>query len=158
MVAFLRFADFIDRRRKFCLVLLILTTVIAAIMAAGMRYDFRPQALFAGDDDLVDFAETVRRTFGDEHAHLLVLVEVIGERDVFGNEALVWQALVCRDLRRLEAAQRLDAVVFLRPRDLVCCEVGPWDRRWSVVYQWTTTPCDGCGRLLTTAVLLKRIS
>ena len=104
MVAFRRFADFIDRRRKFCLVLLILTTVIAAIMAAGMRYDFRPQALFAGDDDLVDFAETVRRTFGDEHAHLLALVEVSGERDVFDNEALAWQALACLDLRRLEAA------------------------------------------------------
>lgn len=114
MVLFRRFADLILRHRVLGTVLLVAVTLAALLVATRVRYDFRPEAVFAGDDDLVQYSQKVRETFGTQD-DILVVVEAIGRRDVFDPELLTWQWKVSRDLWRLDQVRRVDAAVLLRP-------------------------------------------
>jgi hypothetical protein len=127
---FRSFAVVIDRYRTFWFVSLVVVTIASAYAAFNIRYDFRPQALFEGNDDLVHYAEQFRETFGYEDAVLLIVAEsVVAEQDALDAELLQWQAEVFRALYlkfknsakdESPRIRRVDAAALLRmPRKLL---------------------------------------
>ncbi len=113
------FADLVDRYRRFWFALLVVVTVAAGFAATTIRYDFRPQALFAGSDDLVRYSEEFHATFGHEDAVLLIVAEATEQgRDTLDRDLLAWQAEVYRQLvaefKDTSLVDRIDAVVTLK--------------------------------------------
>ncbi len=107
--------NLVDRHRAEVLGLLIVATVASGFAAQRIRYDFRPRALFAGDDNLLEVADQVRETFGSDNAVALIIAEAVGDRDALDQELLTWQARVAREVKQLEGTADVDAVVLLRP-------------------------------------------
>lgn len=96
-----RLANGLIRFRWPVLTVLALITGAAIALAVQIDFDFTPQAIFQGQDDIVVFSEKFKETFGYEDAVLLVVIEARGARDVLDRELLTWQAAI---------GQRLDAL------------------------------------------------
>ncbi|HSG70243.1 MAG TPA: MMPL family transporter, partial [Planctomycetaceae bacterium] len=82
----------LDRRPFFVLVLLLSITLLTGGLATQLKFEFSPQALLAGNDDLIRDLEEMKRTFSIQDSVLLVVIEATGDRDVIAPEILNWQA------------------------------------------------------------------
>lgn len=132
---FRKLAHFIDRRRRLLLIVVAITTVVAAVASLRMQFDFRPQALFASNDELVRYGEELRAEFGYEDAIVLILAEATGDHDALDRRLLTWQGLVGEELAALPAVERVDSVPRLqqpRPRLLGRTTIGPLIRELPV--------------------------
>jgi len=115
----MRFAEFLIRHRWAILVVLAAVTAWAVTLAPRIRFDFTPQAVLEGRDDLVGYAERFKETFGHEDAVLLVVVEATGKADVLDRAALSWQGRAARRIAKLPHIQRVDSIAGLEVPRLV---------------------------------------
>jgi len=120
-------ADRLIRHRWAVLLILAAMTAAAVSLAPRLRFDFTPQAIFQGNDDLVDYDEAFKAAFGHDDAILLVLLEATGRRDVLDRRALTWQAEVARDLAAVPGVLRVASVTGL-PLDRQPMWRPPWIR------------------------------
>jgi predicted RND superfamily exporter protein len=97
----MRLQERLIRYRWTILIAVAAVTLAAAAIVPCIRFDFTPQAVFAGNDGLVACCEEFKKTFGYEDTRLMVLLEATGDRDVLDREALSWQARVASDLASL---------------------------------------------------------
>ena len=94
-------------------------TLAGAALAPSLRFDFTPQAVFQGNDDLLLYDEEFKRVFGYQDAVLLVILEATGADDVLSQPALAWQVRSAGELQALADIQRVEALVLLQvPRRL----------------------------------------
>ena len=70
---FVRLAKYLVRFRWIILPIVAAVTFAAAAIAPRVRFDFTPQAIFAGHGDLVTYSEEFKETFGYEDAVLVVV-------------------------------------------------------------------------------------
>src|SRR5262245_64863344 len=77
-----RFAEFLVRRPRVVSVLLVVSVVAALACARGVKFDFSPQAIYRGNDELVSYSEAFKQTFGYDEAVVLVVLEASGAADV----------------------------------------------------------------------------
>jgi uncharacterized protein len=113
-----RFADLLSSRPIFVMVGLLAVTVASGIAATQVRFEFSPQALFRGDDELVEQLQQFKDTFVYEDSVLMVVLEATGERDLIDKDVLTWQAklverlevvphvLSCASLATIEVPRR----------------------------------------------------
>jgi hypothetical protein len=129
-----RLAILVVRQRRMVLLLFGLLTLVAACISLQLQFDFTPQALFAGQHDLVEFNEQTKQTFGHTDNIMLVVQTVTGqsasnkrghngqgsnkqeivEHDMLTPAALNWHVKVCQHLRKLPGIERIDALATLR--------------------------------------------
>ena len=92
-------------QRTLALSLVLVATLCAAVISLSVRFDFTPQAVFAGEDGLVSYLEEFKATFGYEDSVLLIVVRSIDEQDVLSQELLNWQ---------IESEHAFQAVPFVQ--------------------------------------------
>ncbi|MHC4393357.1 MAG: MMPL family transporter, partial [Planctomycetota bacterium] len=126
---FERMGILLKRRSKSVALVLGLLVIPAAFAIPKLRFDFTPQAIFEGDDDLVSTAEDVRHTFGyDDAVVLLILADDETEAGSVAEAAsgvdlepqvtlptLLWQAEV---LTAIEDAGAVESVASLTRAEL----------------------------------------
>lgn len=109
----MRFAAFLVRYRWPVLGAVALVTAGAVALLPRIRFDFTPGAAFRGDDELVTYAESFKKTFGDSDAVLLVVLESTGEADALAAPALTWQARAAERIAEAPGVERVDAIATL---------------------------------------------
>ncbi len=109
-----RLTTFVVLYRKTVLVAICVLTLVAARYSAQLQFDFTPQALFAGQHDLVEFSEKTKQTFGHSDNMLLVVQTATGKDDLLTPTALDWHVQLCRRLAQFPEIERIDALATLR--------------------------------------------
>lgn len=123
-----RLALLLVRQRRLVLLLFGLLTLVAAWISLRLQFDFSPQALFAGQDDLVDFNEQTKQTFGHTDNIMLVVQTAVGPamtdaqgmlssadaRGMLSPTGLNWHVKVCQQLKEVPGIDRIDALATLR--------------------------------------------
>jgi len=114
-----RLAVLLVRQRRVVLLLFGLLTLVAAWISLRLQFDFTPQALFAGQHDLVDFNEQTKQIFGHTDNIMLVVQTatgpaIAGAKDMLSPTALNWHVKVCHQLLKLPGIDRIDALATLR--------------------------------------------
>lgn len=105
-----RLADLIVANRWMVLLLVALTTVFAAAQLRNLRFDFTVQALFAGEEEELEFSKQFNDTFAHENNVLVVILEATGTDDVLTPQAIDWQTNFAN---QLEAIPQIESVVGL---------------------------------------------
>jgi predicted RND superfamily exporter protein len=103
----------LQRLWPFVLAAVLALAGLAAAIAPGMRFDFTPQALYAGGDDLVARGEAFKETFGYDDATVLLVLEAPDGRSTLEAAPLVWQrdlAVALGDTDRFESVLSLPTV------------------------------------------------
>jgi len=111
---FRKLAAFLIRRRWIVLAVLGAATVAGGVLAPFIDFDFSPQAVLNGSDDLVAHSEDFKRAFGYDDTAVLVVLEATGDRDVLDRRALTWQTEVARDLAGLPRVEDVRSLAVLR--------------------------------------------
>lgn len=93
-------------------------TLFASWSATGMRFDFAPQSIYAGRDDLVEDAQEFKQAFGYDDSVLQVILVAKGEPDVLEPEALDWQVSIAHDLDRLKDVVRVESLGSITTRKM----------------------------------------
>ncbi len=91
-------------------VLLLGTTLVSAMAAMQMKFDFAPQSLYAGWDDLLRASQEFKEAFGHDDSVIQVVMQSTGERDVLHHAALNWQVKVANKLRQLPGVVRVESL------------------------------------------------
>ena len=91
-----RLADLLIRHPLLVMAVLLTVTAAAVALALQIQFDFAPQAMLKGDDNLVRELEDFKRTFAYEDSVLMIVLESTGETDVIVPMALTWQSEVAR--------------------------------------------------------------
>ncbi len=102
----------LTHRRLVWLFLAGLTLGLGAL-ARDLQFDFSPQALYAGDDDLLTYAEAFRADFGHEDAVVLVLLEAQDTPDVLTPPALEWLRAAGDACARVPHVREIESVAHL---------------------------------------------
>lgn len=110
----MRIARYLLRYRWWVVACLSALTLAGAALAPSLQFDFTPQAVFEGNDDLLHRDEEFKRVFGYQDAVLLVVLEATGGDDVLGEAALAWQVRAAGQLQALTHVQRAEAMVLLQ--------------------------------------------
>src|SRR5262249_5897352 len=93
---------------------LLMASVVGALaLAPGLQFDFSPQGIYRGDQELVGFSEEFKRTFGYDEAVVLVVLEALGEDDVLDAPALEWQREIAGDLARIDSVCSVESLSTL---------------------------------------------
>jgi predicted RND superfamily exporter protein len=108
-----RFAEFLLHHPRSILVCLLASVCVALALLPGLTFEFTPAAIYRGNDDLVDFAENFKRSFGYDETIALVVLEAVGELDVLEAEPLQWQRDIAGDLQRLPHVLSVESLVTL---------------------------------------------
>ncbi len=109
-----RCARILVRFRKPVTIALLISTVVAGLIARDIRFDFSPQSVFDSDDGALQRAEEFRETFRYEDAVLFVLLEASGDDDTLTRTALSWQYRMAEQFARLSAVQRIESIPTLK--------------------------------------------
>ena len=105
---------FLVRRRAWVLAVAALITAAAAFLAVRIQFDFSPQAVLEGDDDLVRRCEQYKAAFGSSDSVVLVVVEATGKADALSAEALTWQVRAGRRLAGLAMVRQVESLTDLK--------------------------------------------
>src|SRR5262245_5941251 len=109
-----RFAEFLVRHPRTVSGLLVVSVVAALACARGLKFDFSPQAIYRGDDELVSYSEDFKRTFGYDEAVVLVVLETVGGDDVLGVRALQWQQEIAAEIQKIPRVRSVDSLATLQ--------------------------------------------
>jgi predicted RND superfamily exporter protein len=110
----LRFADFLLSHPILVFGGLLLSAFISLAIARGVKFDFTPQSIYRGNDELLAYAEEFKQTFGYDEGILLVVLKANGEQDALSVPALQWQIDICEQLKTVPGVIRTDAVGTLQ--------------------------------------------
>ncbi|MGQ0635368.1 MAG: efflux RND transporter permease subunit [Planctomycetaceae bacterium] len=108
--ACLRLATFLLAHARGVLTALGLSVVVSLALIWQLKFDFTPQAIYRGGDDLVEYSEKFKQTFGYDEAAVLVVLEAAGPADVLEAPALGWQAQASRALRETPVVERVESL------------------------------------------------
>lgn len=111
---FSRLADLLVRHPVPVLLLEAALTVAAVLFATRIEFDFAPQAMLRGDDNLARELDEFKRTFAYEDSVLMIVLEALGATDVLDQHALTWQAEVCRSVERVPEIERVEAIANIK--------------------------------------------
>lgn len=111
---FIRLAEFLIDRRWAVLAVVLLATAAAGVVATGLRFDFTPQALFAGQGELLAFSEETKETFGHSENLILVVQQATGDDDLLTPEALQWHRKLAARLAETPAVIDVEALATIR--------------------------------------------
>lgn len=110
---FARIAEFVVRRSLLVFAIEIALTIVAALLAMRIEFDFAPQSMLRGDVRMIRELESFKRTFAYEDSVLMVVLEADGANDVLTADALTWQAAISRELDPLPEIERIDGVATI---------------------------------------------
>lgn len=120
-----RWASWLFRHRRGVLTLVLLLTAVSGLLATRLDYDFTPQALFSGENELVAYSEQVKATFGHSENIVIVVLRAEGEADCLALAALRWQVKFAQTAAKLPAVERIDSLATMRlPRPRVLGRTG----------------------------------
>ena len=102
---FRRFAEFLVHHPWLVLALLVASVGAALPFTPGLKFDFSPQAIYRGDDEMVGYSEEFKRTFGYDEAVVLVVLEATGGLMEVLSAVLAYPAAVVA----VDAPQSLNA-------------------------------------------------
>lgn len=120
-----RWASWLFRHRRGVLTLVLLLTAISGLLATRLDYDFTPQALFSGENELVAYSEQVKATFGHAENIVIVVLRAEGEADCLAPAALRWQVKFAQTAAKLPAVEQIDSLATMRlPRPRVLGRTG----------------------------------
>jgi hypothetical protein len=131
---------FLVRRRAWVLAVAALITAAAAFLAVQIQFDFSPQAVLEGDDDLVRRCEQYKATFGSSDSVVLVVIEATGKADALSAEALTWQVRAGRELAGLAMVRHVESLTDLKMPAL--SPSPPWVKLSPII---TGVPVDAAG-------------
>src|SRR5262245_60416728 len=109
-----RFADLLVAHPWLVLGLMAASVIVALLVARGLTFDFTPQAIYRGDDELVGYSEEFKRTFGFDEAVILVVLESTGDDDVLETRALHWQREITGDFQKIPSVQSVESLATLQ--------------------------------------------
>lgn len=112
--ASLQFSNLLSRRPRTVILLLVVVTAISMLLMRSLQFDFTPQAIYSGNDELVTFSERFKQTFGYEEALIFVLLQSTGSEDVLSTQALNWQVEIARDFRAVPGVIQVDSLTTLQ--------------------------------------------
>lgn len=101
-------ARMLQRRRATVIVVWLAVTLLAGAFAAGIRFDFSPEAVFVGQDDLVAVGNQAKATFGSADAVVVLLLEATGPDDCLCPAALRLQDEISKSLAADPDVERVD--------------------------------------------------
>lgn len=107
-------ADFLLRHSWPVLGALVLSAAGSLVLATQLRFDFTPQAIYSGNDDLLEYAEQFKETFGYDEAVALVVLEATGPADVLDPPGLQWQAEIAADFRAIPSVMKVESLATLQ--------------------------------------------
>lgn len=111
--------------RRGVLTLVLLLTAVSGLLATRLDYDFTPQALFSGENELVAYSEQVKATFGHAENIVIVVLRAEGESDCLAQAALQWQVEFAQQASDLASVERIDSLATMRlPRPRVLGRAG----------------------------------
>lgn len=108
-----RFAEVLARRPRLVLGLLIASVVASLALLPLLQFDFSPQGIYRGNDELVGYSEEFKRAFGYDEAVVLVVLEATGQRDVLDAAALQWQRDVAGDFGKIAWVRSVESLATL---------------------------------------------
>jgi predicted RND superfamily exporter protein len=109
-----RFAEFLVGHPWLVLGLLGASVAAALALARGLTFDFTPQAIYRGDDELVGYSEEFKRTFGFDEAVILVVLETVGPADVLTAPALQWQRSIAGEFQKIPRVSAVESLATLQ--------------------------------------------
>lgn len=109
----LRFAELVCRHSWLIVILLLAVTAGSLLQIRDLKFDFTPQAIYRGDDDLVAYSEQFKQTFGYDEALVLVILQSVGDDDVLSAAALNWQFESAQDMSNVPGVIRVDSLATL---------------------------------------------
>jgi hypothetical protein len=107
---FSRLADTIVQQRWIVIALLVVLTLLALKLSGNLKYDFKVEALFYGEQEELAFNKQFNDTFTHEDNLVMVVLEATGDDDVLSAAAINWQAEMTK---RLENIPNIERVVGL---------------------------------------------
>ena len=105
-----RMALLLTRHTVIVTILLCSVTGLAAAAAIRIRFDFSIRSMTDGNTQLVDNADRLSRTFGDDESVLLVVLESTGRQDALDKAALTWQADAAKRISRLPHVEHVHSL------------------------------------------------
>lgn len=106
-------AGFLVTRPAPVLAALAASVAVSLFFAARLQFDFTPQAIYRGGDNLVAYAEEFKKTFGYDESVVLLVLEATGDADVIDAPSLEWQAEIARELRGLPVVVRVESLATI---------------------------------------------
>jgi hydrophobe/amphiphile efflux-3 (HAE3) family protein len=89
-------------------------TLLAAGVAPTIRFDFTPQAILRGNEELTRAADEFNQTFGFEEASLLLVLEATSEGDVLTAPPLDWLARITAGLEAFPEIQSVESLANVK--------------------------------------------
>lgn len=109
-----RFAEFLIGRARPIRITLVVVTLVAAISASQLQFEFSPQSVYEGQNELLSFSEDHKRLFGHEDATIVIVLEAIADHDVVAPPALSWQRDVVDRLATVPLVEEVTGLVTLQ--------------------------------------------
>jgi predicted RND superfamily exporter protein len=109
-----RFSAFLVHHPRFVLTLVVVSVAGTLPFVSRLRFDFSPHAIYRGDDELVDYSEEFKRTFGYDEAIVLVVLEAVARADVLGAQALEWQRAIAGDFKKIPGVHSVESLATLQ--------------------------------------------
>lgn len=113
------FARLLLDHPRAALALLAVSLVCALLLIPGLKFDFAPQSIYVGNDNLVDYAEEFKRTFGYDEFVVLFVLEAVGDADVLEAAPLQWQSEISQRFAALDEVRSVESLATIeapRPR------------------------------------------
>ena len=105
---------FLLRNPTLVLVGMGLLTVLSCFMLPKLRFDFSPQAVYAGSNGFAEFMEQHREQFGHEDTLVIVTLESLGEQDALAADAINWIDEFGRQARDVEHVVGVESIATLK--------------------------------------------
>ncbi len=107
-------ADMLVRHRWSVLAVLVVITAVLGVIATGIRFDFTPQAVIEGNDEMIAAAREFKKAFGHDEAVIMVVLETGKDGDVLERQHLTWQGQVTGALSKLQCVRGVVSLSNLR--------------------------------------------
>ncbi|MCH2117752.1 MAG: MMPL family transporter [Pirellulales bacterium] len=111
---FSRLADTIVQQRWIVIVLLVAVTLLALKLSRNLKFDFKVEALFYGEQEELAFNKQFNDTFTHEDNLVMVVLEATGDDDVLSAGAIKWQTELTTRLEKISNVERVVGLSTVR--------------------------------------------
>ena len=89
-------------------------TLVATVSAVDLTYNFSPEELFRGNDDLTEYRADFQKTFKLQKRVILLVLETKGREDLLTPINLTWMAEITKELLGVEGVEKVLAPTSLK--------------------------------------------
>ena len=89
-------------------------TLVATVSAVDLTYNFSPEELFRGNDDLTEYRADFQKTFKLQKRVILLVLETKGREDLLTPINLTWMAKISKELLGVEGVEKVLAPTSLK--------------------------------------------